>query len=88
MPSPLEDRRLEGFNLRPFRVLLRFLKKADDEGLVGLTKAELALFVITTLSEDALSVDAAWQSLTHFRTRYAALKGNVTKKATQRRPIE
>ena len=44
IPSPLESgRRVEGFHVRPFRLLLRFLKRAREENLIGFTKFEIAL---------------------------------------------
>src|SRR5579871_5882063 len=42
----------EYLNLRPFRLLLRFLKRIREEGLTGLTKFEIALYVINMLDED------------------------------------
>ena len=50
--SPLEKAGNQNFHLRPFRLLLLFLKQAHEMGLVGLTLAEIGLFVITTLDED------------------------------------
>ncbi len=50
IPSPLESgKRVEGFHLRPFRLLLRFLKRAREENLIGLMKFEIALNVINVL---------------------------------------
>jgi hypothetical protein len=65
LPSPLE--REQGLHLRPFRLLLRFLVRAQDEDLIGLTKDELGLFVITTLTEDAETFEAAWQGVRALR---------------------
>src|SRR6266568_2802413 len=51
--SPLEgDSRTRGFHLRPFRLLLRFLRRAYDEKLVGLTNAEMGIYAINLLDED------------------------------------
>src|SRR5437762_2092037 len=59
IPSPLESgSRIEGFHLRPFRLLLHFLYRARDENLIGLTKYEIALYVITVLDEND---DAAFE---------------------------
>jgi hypothetical protein len=41
LPSPLEESRTKGFAVRPFRLLLKFLLRAHDEKLVGLTKFDI-----------------------------------------------
>lgn len=81
IPSPLESGiRVQGFHVRPFRLLLRFLKRAREESLIGLTKSEIALYVISVLDEND---DAAFEeSITHikrFRADYNALTGKVNK---------
>jgi AlwI restriction endonuclease len=53
IPSPLESgSRTQSFQVRPFRLLLRFLKRAQEENLIGLTKFEIALHVISVLDEN------------------------------------
>lgn len=79
IPSPLEKRGTEGFNLRPFRLLLRLLKRAHDEGLVGLTKFELGLFVITVLTEDEGEFEKAIKQIKSFRKEYEKRIGKVAK---------
>lgn len=77
IPSPLENQK--GFRLRPFRVLLQFLYRAHLEGMVGLTKFEIGLFVITTLSEDGNKFETAFSRIKAFRSQYNAMIGNVQK---------
>lgn len=51
--SPLEsDSRTNGFHLRPFRLLLRFLLRMHQEKLIGLTHTEIGMYVIRLLDED------------------------------------
>ena len=81
IPSPLESgRRVEGFHVRPFRLLLRFLKRAREENLIGLTKFEIALNVINVLDEDDdAAFEEAISNIKKFRADYNALTGKVNK---------
>ncbi len=80
--SPLEKAGTQGFHLRPFRLLLRFLKHAHDTGLVGLTLPEIGLYVITVLDEeDEAIIQAAFSNIQKFRTAYGHLTGRVAKTA-------
>lgn len=81
IPSPLESgRRVEGFHVRPFRLLLRFLKRAREENLIGLTKFEIALNVINVLDEDDdTAFEEAISNIKKFRTDYNAIMGKVNK---------
>lgn len=81
LPSPLENgSRVEGFHLRPFRLLLRFLKRIREEGLTGLTKFEIALYVITMLNEDDIvAFEEAISNIRGFRSGYDAIVGKVRK---------
>lgn len=81
IPSPLESgKRVEGFHVRPFRLLLRFLKRAREENLIGLTKFEIALNVIGVLDEDDdTAFEEAIANIKTFRTDYNAIMGKVTK---------
>ena len=83
IPSPLErGSRVEGFHLRPYRLLLRFLKRTHDEGLTGLTKFEIALYIITLLDEhDDSAFSNAISNIKAFRADYEALVGKVRKNA-------
>ncbi|MGH2494715.1 MAG: AlwI family type II restriction endonuclease [Ktedonobacteraceae bacterium] len=81
IPSPLENgSTVRGFRVRPFRLLLRFLKRAYDEQLVGLTKFEIGLYVITLLTEDDAPFEAAFTNIKAFRIAYDSLTGLVAKK--------
>lgn len=79
IPSLLEKSGVRGFNLRPFRVLLRFLRRAHAEGLIGLTKDEIGLFVITTLTENPTDFERAVESIKVFRREYEKRYGKVAK---------
>ena len=80
--SPLEKVGTQNFHLRPFRLLLRFLKHAHDTGLVGLTIPEIGLYVITILDEeDDATFQAAFSNIQKFRTEYEHLHGRVAKTA-------
>lgn len=79
LPSALEKDGTSEFSLRPFRVFLKFLKKAYDEGLTGLTKTEIGLFVITTLTENDSDFDKTFLKIIDFRDTYNSIIGKVKK---------
>jgi hypothetical protein len=80
LPSPLEKIGYQDFRVRPFRLLLRFLKRAHDEGLVGLTYDEIGLFVITVITEDDSDFEQAFAAIKTFRQEYEARAGKVAKR--------
>jgi len=79
--SPLEgDSRTRGFHLRPFRLLLRFLRRAYDENLVGLTNAEIGIYVINILDgDDTIAFETAIAGIKSYRAEYNSLEGKVAK---------
>jgi AlwI restriction endonuclease len=77
IPSPLEP--VIGFQLRPFRLLLRFLKRAYDEQLIGLTKFEISLYVITLSTEGVAAFEVAFSNIKVFRAAYDSVSGKVAK---------
>ena len=77
--SPLEDSRTARFHLRPFWLILRLLKRAHEAGLIGFTKVEIGLFVITVLTDDDASFEMAFTNIREFRAAYDALSGKVAK---------
>jgi hypothetical protein len=81
IPSPLESgNRVQGFRVRPFRLLLCFLKRMREEGLIGLTKFEIALYVINVIDEDDdLAFEEAVSNIKTFRADYNAIIGKVNK---------
>jgi hypothetical protein len=89
IPSPLENgSRVEGFHLRPYRLLLRFLKRMREEGLTGLTKFEIALYVINILDEDDNSAfEESISNIKMFRAEYNATVGRVRKSAFASRKL-
>lgn len=79
LPSPLEESRTRGFAVRPFRLLLKILLKAHEENLVGLTKFEIGLFVITLTTENEKAFEQAISDIKEFRKRYENIIGKVKK---------
>ncbi len=85
IPSPLEKVGTQNFHVRPFRLLLRFLKRAYEEGLIGLTKHEIALYVINVLDErDEAAFERAFADIRAYRASYNALTGKVAKQELAR----
>lgn len=81
IPSPLEKTGTDGFNLRPYRLFLKFLHRAYIENLIGLTKIEIGLYVITTLTEDSRDFESSFSKIKEFRSLYNSKYGNVQKSA-------
>ena len=79
--SPLEgDLRTRDFHLRPFRLLLRFLRRAYDEHMIGLTNAEIGIYVINILDEDdTTAFESAMMGMKSYRVEYNSLEGKVAK---------
>src|SRR6266852_1729418 len=90
IPSPLESgQRVQGFRVWPFRLLLRFLKRAREENLIGLTKFEIALYVITVLDEeDGAAFEEAILNIIKFRTDYNSITGKVNKNRFTNQKLE
>src|SRR5947209_7409586 len=85
IPSPLEKVGTQHFHVRPFRLLLRFLKRAYEEGLIGLTKHEIALYVINVLDErDEPAFERAVAAIRAYRASYNARTGKVAKQELAR----
>lgn len=81
LESPIERRRLAGYNFRPFVTLLRFLKLSHDHGLGGLTRDEVALFVVTTMTEEPDEIEHIFRTkIVPFREGLAAIHGSVGKR--------
>jgi len=78
LPSPIEPRtRTDGFNIYPFRLTLRILHDLQQAGSPGLTKEELALYVVTTML-DTGQADAVTR-IRAYRAKRDALVGKVAK---------
>ncbi len=90
IPSPLESgKRVQGFRVRPFRLLLRFLRRAKEENLIGLTKFEIALYVINVLDEDNdTAFEEAIRDIKKFRADYDAITGKVNKNRFTNQKLE
>lgn len=88
IPSPLEKSGTQHFHVRPFRLLLRFLKRAQEENLIGLTKHEIAMYVINVLDEDdSLAFETAIAQIKDYRTQYNSLVGKVAKNELARKRL-
>jgi hypothetical protein len=79
--SPLEsDSRTNGFHLRPFRLLLRFLLRMHQEKLIGLTRTEIGMYVIRLLDEDDdKAFEDAIVRIKVYREAYDRINGKVAK---------
>jgi hypothetical protein len=79
--SPLEsDSRTNGFHLRPFRLLLRFLLRMHQEKLIGLTHTEIGMYVIRLLDEDDdKAFEDAIVRIKVYREAYDRINGKVAK---------
>lgn len=81
LESPIERRRLQGYDFRPFVTFLRFLKLAHENGLGGLTRDEVALFVVTTMTEDPEEIERVFrEGIVPFREGLEAIQGSVAKR--------
>jgi len=79
LPSPIEHGRLyEGFNVNPFYVILKLLIDLEKEGIKGLTKEEISLFVITCVRNE--DINDAERRIKEYRAKYKSITGNVGKK--------
>jgi len=79
--SPLESgSRTNGFHLRPFRLLLRFLLRMHQEKLIGLTHTEVGMYVIRLLDEDDdKAFEDAIVRIKVYRETYDRINGKVAK---------
>jgi len=66
IPSPLEfDLKYLGFEIMPFRLLLKIIYELSEKGYKGVTKDEIALFIITTIKNT--DTDATIDNIIQFR---------------------
>lgn len=80
IPSAVEPLKkgIEGFCVQPFRLTLAIMASLQDLGHVGLTKEEIALFVLTAVRNDGL--DLAIERISSYRRKRSALEGKARKK--------
>lgn len=79
--SPLERTSTAGLYFRPFVTFLKMLHLAHTQGLGGLTRDEIMIFVIPLMSEDDVDLAAAFGKIQIFRKGYQAERGSVAKGA-------
>lgn len=78
LPSPLEHGTdYEGFSINPLRFTLKVMSKLEKLGQPGLTKEEIALYIITSLRNE-LSEEAV-QNIIKFRNHRDSVIGKVAK---------
>ena len=78
--SPIEMRGWGQKNFRPLITFLKFLRLADRNGIIGLTLDEIAIFVITTLTEDDDIINEVFfKKIIPFRKGYEKTIGKVAK---------
>lgn len=78
LPSIIENGKdYEGFKVHPFRVFLGVIYGLIQEGIPGLTKEEIGLYVITTLRDEKIADTV--RKITKYRTERSAIKGNNPK---------
>src|SRR3989338_2795473 len=78
LPSVIENgKNYEEFKVHPFRVFLGVIYVLGEQGIPGLTKEEIGLYVITTLRDE--KIQDTVRKIASYRTERSAIKGNNPK---------
>lgn len=78
LPSVIENgKNYEDFKVHPFRVFLGVLHGLSEQGISGLTKEEIGLYVITTLRDE--KIEDTVEKIAKYRAERSAMKGNNPK---------
>ncbi len=78
LPSVIENgKNYEEFKVHPFRVFLGVIYGLCEQGISGLTKEEIGLYVITTLRDEKIADTVT--KIAKYRTERSAIKGNNPK---------
>ncbi len=78
LPSLIENgKKYAGFKVHPFRVFLGVISDLSEQGVAGLTKEEIGLYVITTLHDE--KIEDTVRKILKYRTERSAIKGNNPK---------
>jgi len=78
LPSVIENgKNYEEFKVHPFRVFLGVIYGLSEQGISGLTKEEIGLYVITTLRDEKIADTVT--KIAKYRTERSAVKGNNPK---------
>jgi hypothetical protein len=79
LPNEIESSSLyEGFDVNPIYVILSLLKELEKEGIRGISKEEIGLYIITCLQND--DIESAKRKIMEYRTEYKKTVGKVKKK--------
>lgn len=79
LPSEIEKGSLyEGFDVNPFFVILKLLFDLEKEGLRGLSKDEIGLYVITCIRNEL--IEESKKKIILYRRGYSKIKGRVKKR--------
>jgi hypothetical protein len=79
LPSDIETGKLyENFDVNPLYVILKLLNELQQEGIRGITKDEIALYVITCVRNS--DIPQAKRDILSHRKQYAEIKGSVGKR--------
>ncbi len=78
LPSVIENgKNYEEFKVHPFRVFLGVIYGLSEQGISGLTKEEIGLYVITTLRDE--KIPETIRKIAKYRTERSATKGGNPK---------
>lgn len=78
LPSVIENgKNYKEFKVHPFRVFLGVIYELSEQGISGLTKEEIGLYVITTLLDEKIADTV--RKIAKYRTERGAIKGNNPK---------
>ena len=78
LPSIIENGKdYEEFKVHPFRVFLGVIYGLSEKGILGLTKEEIGLYVITTLRDE--KIQDTVRKIAKYRTERGSIKGNNPK---------
>ncbi len=79
LPSPIESgAKYTGFDVYPFRLTLGVINALRENGLTGITKEEIGLFLITTLQNEDEA--ATVEQIINYRRSRDALTGKARKR--------
>jgi hypothetical protein len=78
LPSVIESgKNYEEFKVHPFRVFLGVIYGLSEQGISGLTKEEIGMYVITTLRDE--KIQDTVRKIAKYRTERNSIKGNNPK---------
>jgi hypothetical protein len=76
LPNPFEKgKEYSGFDVHPFYVILQIAYQLQSMGKVGISKEELALFVVTCVKDS--KIDETIKKILYFRSEFDRIQGRV-----------